>query len=62
MIEHLENSLLGDYFPTSQYGGNHSNSKFKDLKATVEAAAKDLEDLIPDEFFEDTLLPFFVFR
>jgi 5-methylcytosine-specific restriction enzyme A len=52
MIEHLENSLLGDYFPTSQYGGNHSNSKFKDLKAIVEAAAKDLEDLIPDEFFE----------
>jgi hypothetical protein len=38
MIEYLEDSLLGDYFPTGQYNGNQRNPKFIDLKNAVKAA------------------------
>ena len=35
MIEHLEDSLLGDYLPTSQYQNDLKNQKFLQLKSIL---------------------------
>jgi len=52
MIEHLENSLLGDYFPTSQYQHDFENEKFLRLKQEIENAEVAIKDILPAQSYK----------
>jgi hypothetical protein len=52
MIEHLEDSLLGDYLPTSQYQNDLKNEKFLQLKSILKKAEESLRNLLPQDRYQ----------
>ncbi|MDA9119420.1 DUF3578 domain-containing protein [Opitutales bacterium] len=52
MIEHLEDSLLGDYLPTLQYDNDLKNPKFLQLKSILKKAEESLKDILPNDLYQ----------